>query len=374
MWCPPGYCDRPTALGQLGEGACYTGCGGPKRALRECYDPVAREVADEVWTGYLTPVVAPPGWVMNPDLCPAEGEGECERHSDCVIAGPEDSHFCSLEYLCEPCSGGYWDGEIWHEGCEGPFSFDGSCAPCGAIGGGGGGGGGGEEGGGSKDDNDEPGSKPITNTAAETALVTDPGNNPEDAALPPGYEDDIWCPPGYCDRPTALGQLEGGCYTGCDGPKRALRECYDPVAREVADEVWTGYLTPVVAPPGWVMNPDLCPAEGEGECERHSDCAAFPLGDSHFCSLEYLCEPCSGGYWDGEIWHEGCDNLYSFDGSCAPCGEKTEDFRTFEAEKERKQPDPKMDQNQLAFTTSSATSAASTTAIIVLCSQLMLQW
>ena len=184
----------------------------------------------------------------------------------------------------------------------------------------------------------------------------------------------MWCPPGYCDRPTALGQLEGGCYTGCDGPKRALRECYDPVAREVADEVWTGYLTPVVAPPGWVMNPDLCPAEGDGECERHSDCVIAGPEDSHFCSLEYLCEPCSGGYWDGEIWHEGCEGPFSFDGSCAPCGEKAEDFRTFEAEKERKQPDPKTDQNQLAFTTSSATSAGSTTAIIVLCSQLMLQW
>ena len=42
--------------------------------------------------------------------------------------------------------------------------------------------------------------------------------------------------------------------------------------------------------------------------------------------------------------------------------------------KERKEPNPKMDHNQLAFTTSSATSAGGTTAIIVLCSQLMLQW
>ena len=145
----------------------------------------------------------------------------------------------------------------------------------------------------------------------------------------------------------------GVCFTlglaACgDGPKRALRECYDPVAREVADEVWTGYLTPVVAPPGWVMNPDLCPAEGDGECERHSDCVIAGPEDSHFCSLEYLCEPCSGGYWDGEIWHEGCDNLYSFDGSCAPCGEKTEDFRTFEAEKERKQPEEKQSEKERA--------------------------
>jgi hypothetical protein len=70
-------------------------------------------------------------------------------------------------------------------------------------------------------------------------------------ALPPGYEDDMWCPAGYCDR---FIEHQGGFV----GPNSSFHECYNPDTGDVVDEVWTGFLTGVVAPAGWVKNPISC--------------------------------------------------------------------------------------------------------------------
>lgn len=61
------------------------------------------------------------------------------------------------------------------------------------------------------------------------------------AALPPGYEDVMWCPPDYCRRyvPNEPGMA---------GPVSMFNECYNPTTDDVVDGVWTGELTDVAAP------------------------------------------------------------------------------------------------------------------------------
>lgn len=76
------------------------------------------------------------------------------------------------------------------------------------------------------------------------------------AALPPGYEDVMWCPEGYCDR--LIDRLIAG-------PARIFHECYDPAARSVVDEVWTGEKSDTVAPADWRADPPPCPDENDHE-------------------------------------------------------------------------------------------------------------
>jgi len=70
--------------------------------------------------------------------------------------------------------------------------------------------------------------------------------SPAHAALPPGYEDVMHCPAGYCDR---LINQE----SGMAGPAHIFHECWNPATDDVVDEVWTGDLTDAVAPEGWAV-------------------------------------------------------------------------------------------------------------------------
>ena len=74
------------------------------------------------------------------------------------------------------------------------------------------------------------------------------------AAVPPGYQDVMHCPPGYCRRYYNPQNL---CYLRCGQPKK----CYDPTTGDMVNAVWTGSLTDVVAPEGWTANPKKCPAD-----------------------------------------------------------------------------------------------------------------
>ena len=64
-------------------------------------------------------------------------------------------------------------------------------------------------------------------------------------ALPPGYEDEAWCPPGHCIRATP--QLEGFA-----GPRSMFFECAHIETGEVAAAFWTGARVNAVPRPGWV--------------------------------------------------------------------------------------------------------------------------
>eukprot|EP00804_Cyclotella_cryptica_P008760 CCRYP_018467-RA/>CCRYP_018467-RA protein AED:0.04 eAED:0.09 QI:305/1/0.5/1/1/1/2/0/723 len=85
------------------------------------------------------------------------------------------------------------------------------------------------------------------------------------ALLPPGYEDDMWCPPDNCRF-----------YTnpfGFVGAASSFNKCKDLASGEVTDGVWTGSLTNVTVPDGWT-EPQECTAEEYSECTTNADCTA----------------------------------------------------------------------------------------------------
>ena len=59
---------------------------GPVSMFYECYDPATDEVVDEVWTGELTDVAAPEGWVEDP--------------ADCLVEEPEEGQFDDIIAAC----------------------------------------------------------------------------------------------------------------------------------------------------------------------------------------------------------------------------------------------------------------------------------
>lgn len=91
-------------------------------------------------------------------------------------------------------------------------------------------------------------------------------------ALAPGYEDHWWCPSSsYCKR-----RLNRG--PGCAGRQSAFSDCYDPVTETSVKAVWTGYLSDMDAPEGWVLDPGPCtrtvvvPQVGCGRQSRRGAC------------------------------------------------------------------------------------------------------
>ena len=84
------------------------------------------------------------------------------------------------------------------------------------------------------------------------------------AVLPPGYEDEMYCPPETCQF-----------YTnpfGYVGAKSDFNKCFDPAKGEVIEAVWTGSLTNVTAPEDWIQDPPRCTKEEYSECETDEDC------------------------------------------------------------------------------------------------------
>ena len=64
-------------------------------------------------------------------------------------------------------------------------------------------------------------------------------------ALPPGYEDEAWCPPDHCIR--AIPQE-----SGFVGPQSMFVECAHIETGEAAAAFWTGARVNAVPLPGWV--------------------------------------------------------------------------------------------------------------------------
>lgn len=107
------------------------------------------------------------------------------------------------------------------------------------------------------------------------ALVCIVGGFKAYAVLPSGYEDIMYCPPEYCDRYISHGN------SGFVGPASSYHECFNPQTGDIIGEVWTGYLSDVVAPEGWVESPPVCGSQqGQTSCE---DNLQFKMG-RHKCS------------------------------------------------------------------------------------------
>ena len=75
----------------------------------------------------------------------------------------------------------------------------------------------------------------------------------------PGYEDDAWCPAGWCLQEVEVPD-------GFVGPASSYVECRDPNSRETCDEVWTGSSSNVVAPDGWEIATDCEDTGGSASC------------------------------------------------------------------------------------------------------------
>jgi len=73
----------------------------------------------------------------------------------------------------------------------------------------------------------------ITSASLFSAIVSVATN----AALPPGYEDDLWCPPDTC-------QIYTNPY-GYVGATSSFNLCYNPDTDEITKGVWTGSKTDV---------------------------------------------------------------------------------------------------------------------------------
>ena len=110
------------------------------------------------------------------------------------------------------------------------------------------------------------------------------------AVLPPGYEDNMWCPPNNCRFYTnpfgfvgaessfnkcnnvALGSYLICCYIYLFANTHC---CYYLLIHsgEITEGVWTGSLTNTTVPEGWIEPPE-CTMEEYSECNTNSDCSA----------------------------------------------------------------------------------------------------
>jgi len=74
------------------------------------------------------------------------------------------------------------------------------------------------------------------------------------AVLSPGYEDNMWCPPDSCEQSISHPD-------GFTGPRSIFQGCYNVTTETVDTGIWTGSLTKIVPPNGWVMDPEPCSSD-----------------------------------------------------------------------------------------------------------------
>lgn len=120
------------------------------------------------------------------------------------------------------------------------------------------------------------------------------------AVMGPGYEDVMYCPPDNCE--IYLSPF------GYAGPASLFNKCYDPETGTIANAVWTGSLTNVTAPEGWVT-PEMCTAEQYSQCNTAADCT-LKVGPTCDCYVSSTLQPfdaesglkreiCTGNECDG---------------------------------------------------------------------------
>lgn len=126
------------------------------------------------------------------------------------------------------------------------------------------------------------------------------------AALPPGYEDEIWCPHNACEM-----------YTnpyGYDGGRSSFSKCYSPSTDETTDGIWTGYRTNITAPDDYV-EPEYCTASEYSQCDSDADCS-LSVDSTCRCYVSSYFHPFFPEMQYGErCTGDECDN---YEAACIP--------------------------------------------------------
>eukprot|EP00573_Skeletonema_grethae_P000480 CAMPEP_0201687690 /NCGR_PEP_ID=MMETSP0578-20130828/1638_1 /ASSEMBLY_ACC=CAM_ASM_000663 /TAXON_ID=267565 /ORGANISM="Skeletonema grethea, Strain CCMP 1804" /LENGTH=253 /DNA_ID=CAMNT_0048171861 /DNA_START=80 /DNA_END=841 /DNA_ORIENTATION=- len=121
------------------------------------------------------------------------------------------------------------------------------------------------------------------------------------AVLGPGYEDYLNCPPGNCEI-----YINPFGYTG---PVSMYNKCFDTTTSTFSNGVWTGDLTNVTAPEGYVQDPPKCTAEEYSQCDTAAECS-LQIGPGCSCFVSSTIFPfdvsgfidedsCTGNECDG---------------------------------------------------------------------------
>jgi len=97
----------------------------------------------------------------------------------------------------------------------------------------------------------------------------------------------VWCPEGNCE-------IYINPY-GFVGAESSFDKCYNPDSNVMSDGVWTGSLTNVTAPDGWIQ-PQMCTAEQYSQCEVDTQCTLLisPGCDCYVSSSIHPYQACEG--------------------------------------------------------------------------------
>lgn len=110
------------------------------------------------------------------------------------------------------------------------------------------------------------------------------------AALPPGYEDQMYCPPGNCQLYINK--------KGFRGPRSAFNKCYDPSTGVVTEGVWTGSKVET-SPPDDYIKPEKC-FESERESSINSPTTSPSMssttGSTSMTTLEKIPAMCDSDH------------------------------------------------------------------------------
>ena len=134
--------------------------------------------------------------------------------------------------------------------------------------------------------------------------------------LPPGYEDEMWCPPDDCKIYSNPFGISGG-------PSSSFYFCYSNSTANVTDAVWTGNLTDVTEPADW-QEPEDCSADVYSECDYDEDCiltvrTSIPV-DVDLSPLGHICSCFADSVFHPFDQCEGRSGFLCLDDDEVTCG------------------------------------------------------
>lgn len=133
------------------------------------------------------------------------------------------------------------------------------------------------------------------------------------AVLPPGYEDEMWCPSEDC-------KVYSNPFGLSSGPSSSFYYCFNNSTGNVTDGVWTGNFTNVTAPEDW-EEPEECTSEEYSECEYDEDCIVTVRTAGPTDEAWGLCTCFADSIYHPFDQCEGRNETYCADGWCEgdPC-------------------------------------------------------